>query len=491
MKRRVNVLLIGVLLTAAGSGVMGSASAQADTQVNIAIQSVNISVEEPAPGESFTLSTTVNNLQSSSGAAEVTDVYVYEGAWASGELQDKVNNVGSIAPGSSLEIPLSMSLDDLGEQRLTVSVIAKDPSGNTQRVNYPLYVDIAEPDEAAISFATPDDLVAGQESPVNVTVSNGDNKALSNVQLELGGESEVNDPKRVSASIPSGSQETNTFQVTFPKAGEQLLEATVTYKTSDGSTRTIQRDATFDVEETNLDPELTASGTTANGSSAIGATLTEYGNVELRDVEIKAVADNQTVTRAQTHDVPADGSRSVMLDGSDVPPGDVTVVAQYTAAGEQRTAETTLTYSPQETANITFTGVDVSRQGSTLTLSGDAANIGSSNASSVRVNVVNTDSVTPVSPNKKYFIGSIEASEFGTFELTANTVGNVTQVPVRISYSADGERYSRTVSVDTSGLGTQTDNEQPKRSSGFPLVQIGMVLGVAVVGAAVYRWRKQ
>lgn len=499
MRRLGSALLVGLLLVSTVSSAAGVASA-----ANVSIQSVETSVDQPAPGEAFTVTTTVANLQSSSGPADVTDVYIRR-ASGSGELA-RIEDVGTIAAGGSIDIPLTLAIDKTGGQRLQVNVVVKDGSGY-RRVQYPLYVDVQEPDEASISVSTPDDLVAGQESPVNVTVSNGGEGTLSNVRLELGGDGAIENSERVSAAIQSGAQVTNEFDMTFAEAGEQTIDATLTYNMN-GTTRTIDRAVTIGVEKPNTDAELTATTTTVNESSAIEATLTEFGNVELRDVQVRAVVDGEVITRKLVPDVSTEETQIVTLDGDDIPAGEVTVVAQYTAAGEQQTTETTVEYSPLEQSNMTLTGVAVTRQGTTITLDGDASNIGSADASSVLVSVVESESVTPAAPNGEYFVGSVESSEFATFELTASAGANasVDSVPVRVSYSAAGERVERIVEVDVSdasgggaaaaGAASRANGAGAPGDSGggLPLTTIGIGVAVLVlggVGVAAYRWRQQ
>jgi hypothetical protein len=486
MRGAVALAVAAVLVVASVSGVAAVGSA---VQTDVAIQSVETSVDQPAPGEPFTLTASISNLASSSGSVDVTDVYVRE----SGTTNEygRIEDVGSVAAGQTLDVPLTVSIQNPGAKRLTVHAVVRDADGDYERVNYPVYVDVQEPDEAAVSFSTPE-LVAGQESAVNVSVSNGDDGTLSNVRLELAGDATVDNAERVSAAIPAGGQVTHQYRVTFPEAGERTLDAALTYKTSAGVTRSVNRTVSVDVAESNVDAGLTVTPTTANGSSAISASLTEYGNVELRDVEVRALSGGDVVARALAPDVPAEGTRSVTLDGASVPAGDVTIRAEYTAAGERRSAEQTLRYSPQATAEIALTGVDFTRDGSALGISGDTANLGSADAGSVLVSVGDRDGVAPVPPNAEYFVGSVESSEFATFEVTASVEESVERVPLDISYSVNGERHSRVVTVD---LGQRADAEADggsggSGSGGVPWLGIGALLALVVGGAAVYRWRR-
>ena len=475
---------LGVLAMVVFSVVAGIAVPAAAANTDVAIETVDLSVSEPAPGESFTLTTTLANLESSNGTVEVTDLYVRE----AGSAKDlaRIEDVGSVAVGSSREIPLTMTIEEPGEKRLVVYAVVRDADGDFERVSYPLYVDVQEPDEAVLSFANLDS-VAGEESQVDVTVSNGDDGPLSNVRLDVAGDADVENPERVSAAIQPGTQTTHTFAVTFDEPGSRELQATLTYKTDEGVTRTITRTVTAEVEPADLDPQLSATATTANGSSAIRATLTEFGNVELRDVQLRALVDGETVARARLADVAAGQSRTVTLDGSDVPAGEVTVVAEYTAAGEDETTRTTLSYAPAPATELTLTGIDTSRAGGVVTIDGDAANVGSTDASSVVLSVVPSDGVTPVNPNKEYFVGAVESSEFSTFELTANVSASVSEVPVRIEYTVDGERLSKVVQVDVSDAGPGNSDGSNTSAPGFSFVSAGLALVVGALLAGAYR----
>ena len=179
------------------------------------------------------------------------------------------------------------------------------------------------------------------------------------------------------------------------------------------------------------------------------------------------------------------GYEARVVDGRDV--GEVTVVAEYTAAGRAETTETTLSYSPAPTTDVTVTGIDVSRNGGVVTISGDAANVGSADASSVVMRVVPADGVTPVGPNKEYFVGAVESSQFSTFQLTANVSSGASEVPVRIEYTVDGERLSRVVEVDVSDAAGSGDGQSDTSAPGFSLLLGGVAVVIAVALAGAYR----
>lgn len=483
MTTRTLAAILALLVIATAVGVATVSAAQTD----VVIESVETSTDQPAPGERFTLTVTLSNLQSSSGPVDVTSLYVRKTGLTTEYA--RVEDAGTISPGRTLSIPVTMTIGELGGKRLTVHAVFEDEDDDNTRVTYPLFVDVQEPDEALIS-ATELDMVAGEERTLNVSVANGDHSALSNVRLELTGDASIENPERVTASLPAGTERTYPYQVAFAQPGEHDLEGSLTYKTSDGYTRTVSRNLTVSVDPAIIDPELTAQIRVENGVPVINATLTEYGNVELRDAQVRVLVDGTPVARSLVPDVPAKGAQTVSLDGGNLPAGELVVEAAYTAAGEQRTTRVSIDYSPAPTSRLVLTGVEVTRDGGVLTLSGDAANVGSADARSVVISVVPADGVVPVSPKKEYFVGAVDASEFATFEVTANASASVDTIPVRIEYTVGGERIDEIVGVDISGARDTAAGDE--RSGGNPLVLVGIAIGGLLVGAGgVYLWRSR
>lgn len=499
MNRRIAFATLSCLLVFSAVFAVTAVSA---TPSNVAITTVNTSVDRPAPGEPVTVTMEVRNPESSSGEIQITSTQIRKSGSATRYAY--ANDIGALGPGESVKIPLTVRFDDIGEKNLAAWATVRTPSNGIRTAKLPFFIEVTEPDDAVLSVRKPEEIdpVAGEETQINVSVSNSVEDTLSNVRLSLEGDARVESPDRVIASLDQGTQSSHTYQVTFVDAGSQTLNATVTYRSTGGSTRTLSREISTDVEDPVVDTDLTAATAQLNDSSGIEATLTEYGNVELRDGQVRAIVNGDTVTRTLVPDIPPEERYTVTLDGSDIPPGEVTVVARYTAAGEVRTVDTSVDYSPQQTAEITLSSVEASRVGGTLTLDGDAANLGSADARSVLVSVEDATGITPAAPNREYFIGQIPESEFDTFELTADVSPEVERVPVKIDYSVNGEQYSQTVAIDVSGASTVPENGDGSDSSrsnssggssggGFPLVIVA--LGLVVLGSLflVYRWRKQ
>lgn len=573
-------LFLSVLVVAATLGAVVSASA---APVDVQITSVESSIEQPAPGERFTLRVTVSNLASSSGPVEVTDVFVRRTGTANDVV--RVENVGTVGVDDALTIPLTTSLREAGGKRLTVSVVVRDAEGDYRRVSYPLFLEVREPDETLLSVVERR-AVAGQERHVNVTVANGDAAAISNVRLELGGDATVENPERIRASLAAGTQTTFTFQTTFDRAGERFLDATLTYTTGEGSTRSIERTTPITVAAATVDPTLEASLESDDGRTAIRATLEQFGNVALRDVQLQTRRDGELLSRTSLPDVRPGERQTGTLDGSELPPGNVTLVTAFTAAGERQTVRKTLqltsdvqlaassrvvngtsaivaelrqfgdvelsdvrirvekdgrpvartalpdvvgggaqtaviddadlpagnltiiaefaagseprtaatsvrysSFSPAPTSAVTFTDVQVSREGETLRIEGDAANVGTERVSSVVVSVVETGTVQRVDAQREFFIDGIDATQFERFRATARAPPDVEEVSLEVTYTVGGQRVATILPVDVSGAENGDTSGRGGGDGGSLLLGVGLVALVVALAVGVYGWR--
>ena len=107
-------------------------------------------------------------------------------------------------------------------------------------------------------------------------------------------------------------------------------------------------------------------------------------------------------------------------------------------------------------ATIELTGLSVGREGGLLQITGSTSNVGMTSAQSVVVRVVETENVDPAAPNRDFFVGEVPSSDFSSFDLTARTTGNVSAIPVEVSYIVDGERQTQQFEVGVdSAVGAQ------------------------------------
>ncbi|MGQ4557479.1 hypothetical protein [Halobellus sp. GM3] len=390
-------LLLACIVLLSGSG--GTAMTASAANPAVQMSSVTVNPTDPNVGERVTIEATIANLENSDTTVDVRDLYIRTPGTA--EEFARLEDVGSIAPGGSMEIPISTTFESAGERRLDVNLVVQDDDGNYHSYTYPVYIEVTEP----------------------------------NVKAQL-------------------------------------------------STRASDE-----------------------GSSTTAVSLTNFGNADLTDVEITADVDGETIDRKFVFDVPPKSNQTTVFDTGDVSSETVRFTAEYAAAGENHTTSLTVDLDDQTEipGEVRLTGIEALRTGGGVTVQGDAANLGGTDAESVLVRVQETDGVTPAPPSSEYFVGAIDASEFATFELTAQTESSASAVQIEISYIVDNERVTTTqeVSLDAAssvaagpggmpgGEGGPDDGpNSPGGSGGLPLTAIGIAAAlVLVVGFGVYRWR--
>jgi hypothetical protein len=116
-------------------------------------------------------------------------------------------------------------------------------------------------------------------------------------------------------------------------------------------------------------------------------------------------------------------------------------------------------------ADPVVSDIEVASSGGTYTMTGDVTNAGIDDA---RVVVVTVGSPgTPVDPNKNYVVGSLEADDFASFELTFTATANAKTVPLLIQYKDDdGNSYEKSIDVTISSGGVGGANASAGSSSG-------------------------
>ncbi|KAB1191967.1 hypothetical protein GJR96_00325 [Haloferax sp. MBLA0076] len=448
------------------------------------IDDVTVSPAQPTPGERFTLTTVVVNAQNSQANLEVTDVFVRT-ADGTRDLA-RVEDLGVIPPGSDLRIPLSARLEDQGTYDLRVTVVGRS-DGQTQRLQYPVVVRVREGGpQLSVEVG---DAVIGTDTPVQVTVSNGEEAIARNVRLSLAGDSvTVENDTRVVPRLESGEARTFQFSVN-PTTEESELIASLQYTTADGNARTATASAPLLAdplrEEVRLDASL------GDGARpAIEVDVTNLGNAPLENLVLTVRDGDSVVLRKPVASVPAESERAVRLNVSSVDRATLDVVAAYETGGQDGTAETSVEYvaSPGQ---IELTGIDVELEDGDVHISGSASNVGLSDAQSVVVRVIPTDGVVPARPYKEYFVGSVPASDFASFDLYATVDDDVTTVPVEVTYLTDGTERTVQTEVDVSGLSETPDQNSGSGLNSTLLLVGGVVALLVVVGVGIFAYRRR
>lgn len=476
-------IVVGVLLLSM-IALSGTASGAQPSITN-----VTVSPQEPQTGELVRFTTTIRNSEGADGSVEVENVWIRE-AGTTNEYA-RVTNPGNVPPGSTLEVPLTARFDSTGVKDLRIRVNVVDEDDELTRLEYPVTVVVSEPGN--LLSIDVDEPVVGQSTAVNVTVSNGRADPLRQLDLQIGGDGvSARNPRRLLARLEAGQDRTFTFDVEFTEAGERPLEAVLQYASTSGQTQTVRQTQTVDVEELREDVSVDARVGAGGGSNPpLLVEVTNFGNARLSDVRITVTDGDRTVARRAAASVEAESSRTTAVNLSRIDEADLDVTVSYETGGRPGEATTSVRYASQP-GRIELTGIDYSREGDVTTISGSASNVGLGEVNSVVLRVLPAEGVEPVSPNREYFVGTVPASDFVSFDLTARVGANVSSVPIEVSYVADGIRHTESASVPYESAGL----EQPDRSSqgsgpgGIGSILLVVVLLVAAIGGVVW-WRRR
>ncbi|WP_255151317.1 AMP-binding protein [Halorarius halobius] len=218
---------------------------------------------------------------------------------------------------------------------------------------------------------------------------------------------------------------------------------------------------------------------------AVAVEVTNFGNAPVREAVVVPAADDRRLPRQYVGTLEPGESATVEVNLDSVrSPANVTARVDYQTGSETGSAVGAYDYRPPEGA-IRLTGVSLSLDGETLTLSGNAGNVGTGEVTGVVVAVGESEHVRPAYPQRTYFIGTVAGSEFAPFELTADIdAANASTVPVEVTYRSDGIERTTTVELPFERDAVADDAEGATTNTAV-VVGFGVGLALLVVGIAV------
>ncbi|WP_241768267.1 hypothetical protein [Haloferax sp. ATB1] len=163
-----------VTLLAVTSVLVGGISAVSAQSGQIVVNSTTVEPDDPYVGESVTVRATVSNFESSSGGVDLKEVTLRSG----GVIVAEANNLGTLGPGGSVDVPLSTTFASAGEKQLRVHVSGRQENGNVVNVEYPVIVNVDRRDVRA-------GLSVGDQTndTIEVELTNYGNTDLSEVEI--------------------------------------------------------------------------------------------------------------------------------------------------------------------------------------------------------------------------------------------------------------------------------------------------------------------
>jgi len=505
MSRRsvpVALALSAALVVSLGAGVSLVAQAQEVPDARLTVTDATVSPTQPTVGAPTTVEATVALSGGSPSPVSLDRVVLTDGD----ETLAVARNLGALSQGGTLTVPLTTTFDSAGEQSLELVVVGENATGAEVRATRPLTVVVE--DAAPLVSLRSGDAVADTETQVPVEVANPTTDPIRNVVVDVQAGDAAG--RATLASLAGGASETVNVTLVPESTGDLPVDATVEYTTAVGTRSATTASATLAVSELREDvgvrverasqaqqsagggslqdqlgslvggnPAAGGAATQQEGGentdspSRVAVTVTNFGNAPVRDVVVRSTVNGSALDRYAVGALAPGASESVIVDLSRAPGGPVEFETAYTVAGEEGSETASYDYRP-ETAGIRVTGVNLTATDGTLRIEGNAGNTGEATVSGVVVSVGESEYVTPAYPQRDYFVGSVEGSEFAPFELTADVdFENATSVPVDVTYTVNGVERTERVELPVDGV-----EERESGGSDFPL---GLAGGLAVV----------
>ena len=502
MRRLLAVLFALALLLA----VPSVAPVAAVPDARLTISGLTVAPETPVVGEPVTVTATVRDSAGSPSPVELTSVRLVDGD----RTLTEATNPGSLSAGDTLTVDLTHKFASAGQRSLTVVATGTNESGGTVEVRRPVTVVVERaPPQLEFDVAR---AVATAENPVQVQVSNPNTAQYRNLTVRLDAPGAV-DARTTIPTLAGGATVTRNLSFAPPRAGDTPVRVVVEYTTDTGVPRSTRYSETVAVDPVRADvgvavrpaPTQTAADVGAGGIQGLlggGGTLqqggeeaggdapdavvvevTNFGNAPLRDAVVVPAAGDRDLPRVYVGRLVPGESATVEVSLAAVrSPANVTARVEYATGDRTGRAVGAYDYRPPEGA-IRVTGVDLALDGETLTLSGNAGNVGDGEVTGVVVAVGETAYVQPAYPQRDYFVGTVEGSEFAPFELTAAVdAANATTVPIEVTYRVDGT--DRTETFELPFDPSLTDSTDGANRDGLA-VGVGVGLGVALLVAGV------
>jgi hypothetical protein len=471
------LLMVGVP-AAAGGPTGGVDAAQSD----LSIDDVEVSPDDPVPGEEVTVEATISV---GPGDTDV-DRVVLEREDGTNET---VENLWRLSDEQA-SVELTTRFDSGGTQYVWVHVYATTTSGEQIHRERAIAVEV---DGVAPNVAvTSDSPVADAESTLSLSLTNTLDVEMENLQVQLDGV-EVRRGDSFVAGLAPGETTEIDLTVVPSESGARTLTATLVFATDQQDRRAIQVPLRVNVEP--LAESVTLSTDSSGGS--ITATVGNAGNRPLEDVTVTASVDGRTLDQALVGSVPAGESTAAALELDGIEgEQDVDVTVDYETGTRSGTVSETVTAAAATGGQIELTGVSVIAERGRLRISGSASNVGLGAVNGTIVSVVDTDAVTPAEPNRDFFVGEVPASDFVSFDVYATVEGDVDAIPLQVSYLEDGERVEQVVEVPydggaAGGAAAVTPRQRQSGGGSGPLVLVGGIVAVVVVGAGAIVWRRR
>lgn len=458
---------------------------------------VSVSVDAPAfptPEQPFRIAATVTNAESSDVTYDVKRLELRNGETTGSKVREsRQPGPTTVEPGETVRRAFEATLNESGTHDLYVHAVLESRDGDQRRVVHPVTLRV-NGEHPQLSLDT-ESAVSLDSRTMTLNVSNGRDDTIRQLAVDVEGERvSVEEDSKIGARLESGAETSFSFTGSADEAGRHPVEATLSYTTGDGERRQVTRlfraDFTPPAQPSDR-PQLAVQTEPAVEGAwrSLNVTVSNGMDTAIKQVSLEAESDDVTV-RENRRVVPtlsagAERTFSYRTKATDsgVYPVNVTLVYTDGDGVERQVTRTDRAdfSSPENPGNVSLTGVNVERRDGRIAISGSAANLGGEPVESVVVGVAEAENVEKAQPQPEYFVGTVESSDFVTFDVNARLSNNRTTVPLEVSYVVDGVTRTRTVTVDAGSVEREPD-ESTSGGSSFPLLPVGGLVAALIVG---------
>ena len=279
-----SALVVAALLVLSSLAVAAPVSG-ADTVILV---STDVSDRQPTIDENVTVTTNVSNVAVDGDDYILKSVRVFNGTTA--RDRDELASVqprNRISPGESKQVDFSVGLDTVGEREVLIKLSLLSTDGDIRRIERVITLDVRDPHPVVGLAVEP--TVEGSATNATVTVANGLDEPIRNVELQLSPtRTRLTSTDHVFARFEPGAERAVSVGVRGDTTGTETVTARVAYSYNGTRYTTEQRLSGTFVEPTNpgrislnnlrveeTDAGLRVRGTASNpgGSAVTGVTV--------------------------------------------------------------------------------------------------------------------------------------------------------------------------------------------------------------------------
>ncbi len=211
---------------------VGVADAVPDARVSVT--DATVTPATPTAGAPVTVEATVRLSGGSDSAADLDRVAVRD---ANGTVLGAATGLGTLSPGETLTVPVTLTVDEPGATELTVVATVSDSDDESATASRPLSLVVEQ--GAPLVEATAVDAVVDADSTVDVTVSNPTTAALRDLTVTVVDPSDGERVRRTVATLAAGASQPLNFSVRPSEAGDRTFRVRVDYTTAAGTRATV------------------------------------------------------------------------------------------------------------------------------------------------------------------------------------------------------------------------------------------------------------